>query len=180
MKRIIPKLFVFTLLIILVQVMGCKKDKSTSQLYNVELKVITLNSDTIETTQYSYGQDMMLGIKLINNSGTDIKLSGIYPIACSWWANEDFLFVYKIKPNTSLGFVPVGRPYVYPVICQSIYFLPHSYPVGESLLICIPWKENPENWDLYTGKYFTHFSLNLTLEDGTSRNWDLRRDFEVK
>lgn len=165
--------------LILVLVTSCKKDTNTSQLDNVDLKVVTLNKDTVETTHFTYGEDMMLAIKLINNTGKSIKLS-TYSTTCEWLSQEDFLFVYKTTAKSSMGFVPAGRPYVYPVNCLMMQLPPDNYYAGEYTFVLLPWKENPENKDLTPGSYFTHFTLSLKLEDGSSRRWDLRRDFEVQ
>jgi hypothetical protein len=183
-QGIMNKMIIIGLFPMLFGSFGCKKNADTigSQLEQIEFKIITLNDNKNEVSSFDVGNEIILALKVTNNSGKELKLES-YSLVCNLLQMEDFLFVNEKADNyeTDSIFTPIGRPFHFPVNCLSInlpYYV-QNVPKGETILIGASWTNNPDNKRLTIGKYFTNFILTLDV-DGRSKIWKLRADFIVK
>lgn len=177
----------FVLLILCFLGTGCDKDDDSkiNQLDQLDFKIVTMDKNNTETTDFEVGEDIVLAFKAINNSGEEIefKLKSSY-LSCKEFQNEkDFLFVNKKSDNYKVdsSFVPIGKPLLNPINCLGINlpYYAQTFKNGETILESAFWNSNPDNNKLDAGKYFTTFSLTLA-DENMSKTWNLRCDFEVK
>ena len=184
MKTILLKISYIFLLLGLMGA-GCEKE-NISQLDQVDFKIVTKDANNTETSVFEIGEDVVLAFETINNSGKDLELNlkSNY-LSCKVFQNEtDFLFVNKKSDNYNVdsSFVPVGKPFLNPINCETINLPYYSqiFPKGETILESAFWSSNPENKELKAGKYFTVFTFTLLDIEGHSKTWNLRADFEIK
>jgi len=183
MKTISLKISAFLLLFCLMGA-GCEKE-DISQLDQIDFRIVTMDENNTITNVFEVGEDIVLTFQAINNSGktVELKLKSDY-LACKLFQNEkDFLFVNKKSDNYDVdsSFVPIGKPLLNPINCQTINlpYYAQSFPKGETILESAAWSSNLDNIELAPGKYFTVFALTLDIE-GYSKTWNLRADFEVE
>ncbi|MDP3641753.1 MAG: hypothetical protein Q8S54_01040 [Bacteroidota bacterium] len=164
---------------------GCEK-QDVSQLDQIDFKIVAMDKNKTETSAFEVGEDVALSFKAINNSGKalELKLKSDY-LACKVYQNEkDFLFVNKKSDNYNFdsSFVPVGKPLLNPINCETINlpYYAQNFPKGETILESTFWSSNPDNKKLEPGKYFTVFTFTLLDIEGHSKTWNLRTDFEIK
>jgi hypothetical protein len=163
---------------------GCKDDGGSEELHvdQIDFKIVTMDKNENESINFETGEEFIMALKLINNSGMELNLDS-YSLSCKLLQDTNFLFLNK-KSITYINdstFSPVGRPFQYPVNCLSIS-LPYynlNIPTGETYVVGASWKSNPENEDLIPGQYFTEYILNFETEV-ESKIWHLRTDFEIK
>lgn len=181
------KMILLTIISTLIILSGCQDidDSTGSQFDQIDFKIVTMDENETEAIDFEVGEDMVLAFKAINNSGKvlELKLKSDY-LTCKVFQNEkDFLFVNKKSDNYDVdsSFVPIGKPYLNPINCETINlpYYAQIFPKGETILESAFWSSNPDNKKLAPGKYFTEFSLTLDVE-GHSKTWNLRADFEVK
>ncbi len=187
MKTTILKISVIFLFLSLMAA-GCKKDADSiiNQLDQLDFKIVTMDENNTGTNVLEVGEDMVLAFKVINNSGKDLglKLKSNY-LSCKVFQNEkNFLFVNKKSDNYNVdsSFVPIGKPFLNPINCETINlpYYAQVFPKGETILESAFWSSNPDNKKLESGKYFSEFTFILLDIEGHSKTWNLRTDFEVK
>jgi hypothetical protein len=184
MKTTFLKLSAFVLLFALM-VAGCEKENS-SQMDQIDFKIVTIDENNTKTSVFEVGEDVVLAFEAINHLEKDLelKLKSNY-LSCKVFQNEtDFLFVNKKSDSDNINpsFVPVGKPMLNPINCETINlpYYAQIFPKGETVLESAYWRSNPENKELEPGKYFTVFTFTLLDIEGHSRTWNLRADFEIK
>lgn len=184
MKTTLFKISAFVLLFVLMGA-GCEKE-NISQFDQIDFKIVTMNENKAEKSVFEVGENMVLAFEATNNSGKDLelKLKSNY-LSCKVFQNEkDFLFVNKKSDNYNVNssFVPVGKPFLNPINCETINlsYYAQTFPKGETILESAFWSSNPENKELESGKYFTVFTFTLLDIEGHSKTWNLRADFEVE
>jgi len=184
MKTTIFKISALVLLFALMGA-GCEKE-NTSQLDQIDFKIVTLDKNQAETNAFKAGDDVFLAFNAINNSGEtlELKLKSDY-LACKVFQNEkDFFLVKKKATNydVDLSFVAVGKPHLEPINCLDINlpYYAQTFQSGETILESDFWSSNSDNKKLEPGKYFTVFTFTLLDIEGHSKTWNLRADFEIK
>ena len=175
----------FTFLLLSLMGAGCKKE-NISQLDQIDFKIATMDDYKVEKSVFELGEDIVLAFEAINNSEKDLelKLKSNY-LSCKVFQNEnDFLFVNKKSDNynVDLSFVPIGKPFLNPINCETINlpYYTQIFPIGKTILESTFWNSNPENKELKPSKYFTVFTFTLLDIEGNSKTWNLRADFEIK
>jgi len=184
MKTTLLKIsFIFLLLSLMGA--GCEKEK-ISQLDQIDFKIVTMDENKTEKGVLEAGRDFILAFEVINNSEKDLelKLKSNY-LSCKVFQNEkDFLFVNKKSDNynADLSFVPIGKPLLNPINCETINlpYYTQIFPKGKTILDSGFWSSNPDNKKLEPGKYFSVFAFTLLDTEGHSTTWNLRADFEIK
>jgi len=164
---------------------GCEKE-NISQLDQIDFKIVTMDENSTETSVFDVGEDVVLAFEAINNSGKDLelKLKSNY-LSCKVFQNEkDFLFVNKKSDNYNVdsSFVPIGKPFLNPINCETINlpYYAQIFPIGKTILESAFWSSNSDNKKLEPGKYFTVFAFTLIDIEGHSTTRNLRADFEIK
>ncbi len=174
------KLLTVVIIFISVIFLGCQKDNvvARAKLNELDFELVILNEQDIEATSFEHGTDIKLALKLINNSNQDLEWN--YDYSCQLLQSEDFLLVYQFiqDDESNAYYLPVGKPYLSPINCQTINLPPQRIPPGENLIIKLSWSDNPENEPLKKGKYYTVSNFEFK-SNGEKKEWDLRTDFEI-
>ena len=183
MKTTFLKISVFVLLFSLMGA-GCEKE-NISQLDQIDFKIVAMDENKTEKSVFEVGENIVLAFEAINSGqGKELKLKSNY-LSCKVFQNEkDFLFVNKKSDNYNVdsSFVPIGKPFLNPINCETINlpYYTQNFPKDETILESASWSSNPDNKKLESGKYFTAFTFTLLDIEGHSKTWKLRADFEIK
>jgi hypothetical protein len=173
------KIISLSAVLFLLFVSNCKDnvDPLVEQISQIDFELVAMDEEQIESVRFEFGTDVNLALKIINNSGREFKWSDAY--SCQILQLEDFMVVSKeIKTEDgNISHAPVGRPYIEPVNCQAINLPARNISTGKSILIRIPWSNNPKNEKLVPGKYFTECTLKEI--NGYETVWILRAYFEI-
>ncbi len=157
--------------------LSCNNDALTEdQINEIDFSLVLMDENGTEGIVFEKGTDITFALKLINSTEREIKW---YNDGCELLASDEFLLVYLKSNETDDEFVPIGRPYHWPVYCLTINLDPQPIPQGHSIPVKIPWSNNLENECLGIGKYYVKANFSITI-DGNSRSWNLRTAFELK
>lgn len=159
--------------------LGCENSDLAQQIDKIDFQIAILGEDQHEANVFGSDEDIRLALRLINNSEDAIEWHHDY--ICQMYQTQFFLSVFKLNESdeTSESYLPIGTPYQSPVNCYTINFPHILIQPGESILLNLPWSNNPKNQPLSAGKYYTiaNFGLNI---GGKTKNWELRNDFEIR
>jgi hypothetical protein len=178
--KVMKRMYLFPIIILLSSgLLGCQDNEDFS-LNQIDIEVLTMVDET-EQNAFDVGTDIILALKVTNNSGRDFEW--YYEYECVLSTQQDFLLVKKevLTEGSNLSSIPVGTPYQFPLNCPTINLPPrHVIPSGnEKIVVAYPWSSNPDNAELQPGKYFSKFIITIAIE-GHQRSWDLRTDFIIQ
>jgi hypothetical protein len=164
------------LLILLLSISACRdNDSNKDMLDHIEFKALVLGTDERARLSFPSGKDVHMSLELINNSGEEIAWQ--YDYCCELVQQEGFFRLYKKNDmnETVATYSFLGSPYQRPINCLALNIPARKIPVGKSIVINIPWSNNPDNKTLSPGEYYlaSDFTFN-------SKAWQLRFDFEIE
>jgi hypothetical protein len=160
--------------------LGCEYSNLTdSPLDKVSFEIVTLDKNREEADVFDAGEDIGIGLKIINRSEKTVEWRFDY--TCHLFQNKDFLLVYRLNDGneTNAGYFPIGTPYEPPINCYTMNLSPELVSPGEKVLINLPWSSNANNRPLTAGQYYITATVELTIDEQT-KAWDLRNGFEMK
>ena len=169
----------FLLIVAILAMGGCKKDKSDLP---VAYKFVLIDTLGNVKTQFNQGENIIFSFRIINNGSEDLFVENFFP-------NDDFFRIYQT--NALGGTVDLGIPYL-------AYTMPYGYFVykTDGFKIEYPWNnitaDNANNFvlfgdnerpDLPKGTFYTEFSqlftYNFEDEDKTDSQ-HFKINFTVK
>lgn len=169
---------------LLISFSACQDDdQSEPSMDSIEAKLYatTKEANGSEKTVFEQNSDITMGLKLINTSNVAIEAGDLFSY-CAVYEIEEFLMVYKWVKNDhdhQGSWIPLGKAFVPPIFCQTIY-IPVKIPAnGEFAIAESSWSRNAENLPLGPGKYYTALPYTLELH-GKTKNFDLKLEFEVE
>jgi hypothetical protein len=158
--------------------LSCNNDAlNGDQINEIDFSLVLMDENGMEGAVFEKGTDIPLALKLINDSEEEIEWQ--YSYGCMLYESEEFLLVYMKNNETNSAYVPIGRPYQWPVNCYAMDFAPQIYQPGESYVTGIPWRHNSDNQPLGIGMYYVKADFSVTMH-GKTRNWELKTEFEMK
>lgn len=160
---------------------SCREDDlGNDQFDRIDFNILTLDEEQIERNIFSTGSEIIIALKLTNNSNKIFEWKSDY--TCQLFQAGEFLVVYKRNNSdeTAETYFLVGVPYQSPINCQAINLPPQKIPVGGNLFIVkLPWSSNPGNQTLSTGEYFVKANIDINI-NGRSESLNLATEFKVK
>jgi hypothetical protein len=150
-------------------------DSSTDAFEQVEFKTLALQAGQGNGASFSAGTDINLALQITNKTGKELDWQSDY--SCQLLQQEGFFRLYRKNDDneTSDAYSFIGSPYLQPINCPAINLPATKIPVGASILINIPWRNNPDNNALLPGLYYLQSNFEFK-----STPWQLRFDFEIK
>jgi hypothetical protein len=168
------------LVVLLISLAACENSGLVdASVHHINFEIVTLDKKQEENVSFDAGEDIGIGLKIINASDDAIEWS--YDYTCMLFQNSDFLIVHKRNDGieTQSSFLSLGTPYEPPIYCLAIIFPPEIISRGEKLLINLPWSTNRHNQPLSEGQYVITAKFEINIKD-QRKALDLRHDFEMK